>query len=67
MLTAPKVEIADTVGAGDAFTAALVMGLLNDYPLGKIHSNANRLSAYVCTQNGATPTVPGDLKTELTF
>jgi fructokinase len=53
--------LADTVGAGDAFTAALAIGLLNGLPLARINDNANRLAAYVCTQPGATPTLPPDL------
>jgi fructokinase len=57
-----KVEtLADTVGAGDAFTAALVMGLLANRDLDRINAVANRLAAYVCTQPGATPAMPPDL------
>ena len=54
----PAPAIADTVGAGDAFTAALVTGLLGKLPLQRINEVANRLAAYVCTQPGATPAVP---------
>jgi len=61
-----EVNIADTVGAGDAFTAALVMGLLNGLSLQHTHLNANNLAAYVCTQNGATPGLPAKLLEELT-
>ena len=50
-----KVEVADTVGAGDAFTAGLVYGLLNDLELDQIHQIANSLAAFVCTKEGATP------------
>lgn len=66
-LEAPVVKIADTVGAGDAFTAALVMGLLHNDPIETIHRTANQLAAYVCTQNGATPVLPEELKSELSF
>lgn len=52
------VEVADSIGAGDSFTAALVIGLLNKLPLQKIHKAASDLAAYVCTQRGATPEVP---------
>lgn len=55
---APPVEIADTVGAGDAFTAALTVGWLKKEPLKKIHRNANRLAAWVCSCHGAMPPVP---------
>jgi len=59
------VEVADTVGAGDAFTAALVIGLLNGCDLDTINRAATRLAAFVCSQPGATPLVPHDLLTEL--
>ena len=54
----PKVEISDTVGAGDSFTAVLVAGLLQNHDLKKIHEKATRVAAYVCTQKGATPKIP---------
>lgn len=49
------VTVRDTVGAGDAFTAALVIGLLHAWPLAKISQIANEAAAWVCSQNGATP------------
>jgi fructokinase len=55
------VEVEDTVGAGDSFTAALAAGLLKGLPLREIHRHAAELSAYVCTRKGATPDVPGHL------
>lgn len=55
-----QVEVVDTVGAGDAFTAALALGLLNDEMLPEISDHANHVAAYVCTQSGATPPVPED-------
>src|SRR2546427_8627530 len=42
--------VVDTVGAGDAFTAALVLGLQKGEPLERINDFANRLAAYVCSQ-----------------
>lgn len=60
-----KVEIIDTVGAGDAFTAGLVYGLLKKYDLQKTHLIANRLASYVCTQAGATPEISTELKNEI--
>ena len=57
-LETPKVMVADTVGAGDSFTAGLVAGLLNDKPLKEIHRSAVDISAYVCTRKGATPVLP---------
>lgn len=54
-LETPKVEVADTVGAGDSFTAAMVAGLLSGKSLKETHLMAVKLSAFVCTQNGAMP------------
>jgi len=56
------VDVVDTVGAGDAFTAALVMGLLAGRPLDEINDRANRLAAFVCSQPGATPPLPAHLR-----
>jgi fructokinase len=55
-------ETADTVGAGDAFTAALVVGLLRGLPLQQINAIANRLASYVCSQHGATPPIPAEFR-----
>lgn len=54
-------EVIDTVGAGDSFSAALIMGLLHGEDLSKIHQRAARIAAYVCTQRGAVPLPPEDL------
>lgn len=64
-LKSTEVEVVDTVGAGDAFTAALGLGLLRNLPLQSIHEQATHLSAYVCTQNGATPVLPETMRREL--
>ncbi len=64
-LKAPAVRVVDTVGAGDAFTAALVMGTLQGLPFEITHRNASRLAAYVCTQKGATPKLSKELRSEL--
>ncbi|MGC1371463.1 MAG: carbohydrate kinase [Candidatus Sulfotelmatobacter sp.] len=52
-----KVKIADTVGAGDAFTAALVHGYLRGMILPEINEKANRVGAWVAGQSGAMPNV----------
>ncbi len=50
-----KVKVADTVGAGDAFTAALVHEYLRGTHLAQINETANRVGAWVASQSGATP------------
>ncbi len=57
-LPGQRIAVVDTVGAGDAFTAAIAMGLLEGKSLQAIHLRAARLAAYVCTQSGAMPPVP---------
>jgi fructokinase len=57
-----SVVVADTVGAGDAFTAAIATGLLHDLPMPEMHAWASRVAAYVCSQAGATPTIPSALR-----
>ena len=58
----PKVEVADTVGAGDSFTATFVSSLLLGKSVKEAHERAVKVSAFVCTQHGAMPTIPEDLK-----
>jgi fructokinase len=52
------IKVVDTVGAGDSFTAALVLGLLRKMDLDKINEIANEVARYVCSQPGATPQLP---------
>ncbi len=54
----PRVEVADTVGAGDAFAACYVTQYLDGQPVGEAHRRAVTASAYVCTQPGAMPVMP---------
>ena len=58
----PKVEVADTVGAGDSFTGAFIGTILQGKSVAVAHKTAVRVSAYVCTQKGAMPVVPDELK-----
>jgi fructokinase len=55
------VAMADSVGAGDAFTAALVVGLLKKKDWDDISDRANRVAAFVCSQPGAWPRIPAEL------
>ena len=58
----PKVKVADTVGAGDSFTGSFVGSLLLGKPVADAHRTAVQVSAFVCTQNGAMPTLPPELR-----
>ena len=61
----PKVPVADTVGAGDSFTAAFCASILNGKSVPEAHKLAVEVSAYVCTQSGAMPELPVILKDRL--
>jgi len=54
----PKVVVADTVGAGDSFTATFTANILKGKPVKEAHKLAVAVSAFVCTQNGAMPVLP---------
>lgn len=58
----PKVEVADTVGAGDSFTAAFIASLLKGKSVTEAHALAVRTSAFVCTRKGAMPELPPDIR-----
>ena len=49
------VDVVDTIGAGDAFTAVLASGYLRGVPLERVSEAANRLGAWVASQTGAMP------------
>ena len=49
------VDVVDTIGAGDAFTAVLASGFLRGVPLERVSEAANRLGAWVASQTGAMP------------
>lgn len=54
----PKVEVTDTVGAGDSFTAAFIASILKGKSVTEAHTIAVKTSAFVCTQKGAMPILP---------
>ena len=54
-LPTPQVEVKDTVGAGDAFTAVMSLGFANGSGLRDFHQKAIEISAFVCTRDGAMP------------
>ena len=53
-----KLNVVDTVGAGDSYTAALALGLLAGQAPEEIVECAHRIADYVCTQPGAMPPMP---------
>lgn len=57
----PKVVVADTVGAGDSFTAAFIANILKGKSVVEAHRKAVETSAYVCTQPGAMPVLPPEI------
>jgi len=59
---APRTEIVDTVGAGDAFAATLLVGILAGRPLDEVNQRANAIAAFVCSQPGATPPIPDEMR-----
>lgn len=57
----PEVAVADTVGAGDSFTAAFIAEIMKGKSVKEAHIKAVTTSAYVCTQQGAMPTLPDNI------
>lgn len=57
----PHVDVVDTVGAGDSFTGSFAAAILSGMPLADAHRLAVEVSAYVCTQQGAMPSLPQKL------
>ena len=60
-LPTPQVRVADTVGAGDSFTAGFCAAWLHGCNIATAHARAVAVSAYVCTCKGATPRLPEEL------
>ena len=61
-LPTPNVEVEDTVGAGDSFTAAFIASILKGKSVEQAHHKAVETSAFVCTQKGAMPVLPKSIK-----
>ncbi len=61
VLGTPEVQVADTVGAGDSFTAAFISSIIKGKTAREAHLTAVNVSAYVCTQPGAMPRLPKNL------
>jgi fructokinase len=59
------VIVADTIGAGDAFTAALAHYLLSGADLATLNEAGNRWGGWMATQSGAMPALPDSVRTEI--
>lgn len=57
----PKVNVVSTVGAGDSFTGTFIASILKGKTLRQAHEAAVKVSAYVCTCQGAMPSIPENL------
>ncbi len=57
-----KINVEDTVGAGDAFVAGLVTGMLRGYELDDLHYKANRVASYICSKHGGTPSLTNEIR-----
>jgi fructokinase len=55
------IKVADTIGAGDAFTAAMTTYLMRGADLATINEAGNRWGSWVASQVGAMPPLPADL------
>lgn len=60
------VEVADTIGAGDAFTAAMTHYMLRGAPLATLNDAGNRWGGWVASQQGAMPELPDEVKAGIT-
>jgi fructokinase len=54
----PDIELVDTVGAGDAFTAVMLLGLQNDWPMPLALERAQQFAAAIVGRRGATVSEP---------
>ena len=61
----PSVNVADTVGAGDSFTGTFCASILRGKTVKEAHEAAVKVSAFVCTQKGAMPLIPKELKEQV--
>lgn len=61
-VSSPQADVVDFVGSGEAFTAALLVGLLEGLSLDQAGTKACALAAYVRSQPGATPEIPPEYR-----
>jgi fructokinase len=63
--TGHPVKVADTIGAGDAFTAALTHYMLRGAGLSVLNEAGNRWGGWVASQSGAMPALAGAVRSEI--
>lgn len=56
------VRVADTIGAGDSYTASMTLGILAGWDADRVNARATEVSAFVCTRSGAMPDLPQELR-----
>ena len=61
-----RVTVVDTIGAGDAFTAAMTIGLLSGWALDDVNAQANLVAAFVASNTGGTPPLPVEITAPFT-
>ena len=59
------IKVADTIGAGDAFTAALTHYLLRGADLATLNEAGNRWGGWVASQSGAMPALPDAVRASI--
>jgi fructokinase len=60
-----ETKMADTIGAGDAFTAAMTHYLLRGADLATLNEAGNRWGSWMASQQGAMPPLPDAVRTRL--
>ena len=60
------VKIADGIGAGDAFTAAITHYMLRGADLATLNEAGNRWGGWVASQSGAMPALPDSVRNAIT-
>jgi fructokinase len=61
-----QITVADTIGAGDAFTAAMTHYLLRGAPLSVLNEAGNRWGGYIASQSGAMPAISSETLARIT-